>query len=125
ADPGAARLALTGRYHGSTTAGQWLDRIVAHGLGVRSRVELSLTDEGLTAVRPGADDFHIPRRDLRGARIDRGIAGKVLPEGGLLIVTWQLGDTLIDSGFRSDTAAVHPEWVTTLNQLTDMTEGAR
>ncbi|MER6917337.1 hypothetical protein ABT354_37320 [Streptomyces sp. NPDC000594] len=125
AEPGTPRLTLTGRYHGSTTAGQWLDRIVAHGLGVRSLVELTLTDTGLTVVRPGARDFHIPLADLREARLDKGIAGKVLAEGGLLIITWQLGDTLIDSGFRSDSAAGHTEWVTTLNHLTDTTEGVR
>ncbi len=54
--PGEARLtvlSMSGRYHGSTTAGQWLDRIVAHGLGTRSRVELTLTDAGLDVVRPG------------------------------------------------------------------------
>ncbi|MFJ2649347.1 hypothetical protein ACIO1C_21755 [Streptomyces sp. NPDC087420] len=109
--PGEARLTLTGRYHGSTTAGQWLDRIVAHGLGARSRVELTLTDAGLDVVRPGATDFFIPAAQLREARLDKGIAGKVLAEGGLLIVTWQHGDRLIDSGFRSDRSAEQAEWV--------------
>ena len=98
---------LTGRYHGSTTAGQWLDRIVAHGLGTRSRVELTLTDAGLDVVRPGATDFFVPAAQLREARLDKGIAGKVLTEGGLLVVTWAHGDRLIDSGFRSDHAAEH------------------
>ncbi|CAM5675204.1 hypothetical protein SALBM217S_02325 [Streptomyces griseoloalbus] len=56
-DPGPATLTMSGRYHGSTTAGQWLDRIVAHGLGTRSRAELTLSDAGLDVVRPGADDF--------------------------------------------------------------------
>ncbi len=50
---GAAKLTLSGRYHGSTTAGQWLDRIVAHGLGTRSRVELTLTDAGSRSSAPG------------------------------------------------------------------------
>ncbi|MFJ4714767.1 hypothetical protein [Streptomyces sp. NPDC088785] len=110
-----AKLELSGRYHGSTSAGQWLDRIVAHGLGTRSRVELTLTDEGLNVVRPGASDFFVPAAALREARLDKGIAGKVLTEGGLLIVTWSHGDRLIDSGFRSDTAAEHAAWVTTIN----------
>nr|WP_203643776.1 hypothetical protein [Streptomyces sp. SID14478] len=116
---GAAKLELSGRYHGSTTAGQWLDRIVAHGLGTRSRVELTLTDAGLDVVRPGAADFFVPAQALRGARLDKGIAGKVLTEGGLLIVTWALGDKLIDSGFRSDRAAEQADWVTALNDMTD------
>ncbi|MEU5219334.1 hypothetical protein AB0G79_24475 [Streptomyces sp. NPDC020807] len=123
--PGEATLSLSGRYHGSTTAGQWLDRIVAHGLGTRSRVELTLTDAGIAVVRPGANDFFIPADALRGARLDKGIAGKVLAEGGLLIVTWAHGDKLLDSGFRSDRAAEHTAWVEALNSMnhTTTTEG--
>lgn len=126
-EPGPARLELSGRYHGSTTAGQWLDRIVAHGLGTRSRVELTLTDAGLAVVRPGATDFFVPAAQLREARLDKGIAGKVLAEGGLLIVTWAHGDKLLDSGFRSDHAAEHTAWVEAINSMhhtTDTTEGA-
>ncbi|MCX4402057.1 hypothetical protein OG840_09530 [Streptomyces sp. NBC_01764] len=127
-DPGPAKLSMSGRYHGSTTAGQWLDRIVAHGLGTRSRVELTLTDAGLDVVRPGATDFFIPAEALREALLGKGIAGKVLSEGGLLVVTWEHGDKLIDSGFRSDRAAEHTEWVDALNNMINKstkTEGAR
>ncbi|MCX4638283.1 hypothetical protein OG775_24725 [Streptomyces platensis] len=116
-DLGEPELTLSGRYHGSTTAGQWLDRIVARGLGTRSRVELTLSDQGLDVVRPGAADFFVPAAALRGARLDKGIAGKVLPEGGLLIVTWRHGDKEIDSGFRSDQATEHPAWVEAVNRL--------
>ncbi|MFS8203548.1 hypothetical protein ACLVWQ_33345 [Streptomyces sp. CWNU-52B] len=136
-EPGAVTptvLSMNGRYHGSTTAGQWLDRIVARGLGTRSRVELTLTDAGLEVVRPGAADFFVPRSQVRQARLDKGIAGKVLSEGGLLVITWAHGDRLIDSGFRSDRAAEHHAWVDTLNHMIEKvdevdkstdTEGAR
>ncbi|GAA2941908.1 MULTISPECIES: hypothetical protein [Streptomycetaceae] len=120
---GAEPLRLTGRYHASTTAGQWLDRIVAHGLGTRSRVELTLTEQGLDVVRPGAADFFVPAAALREARLDKALAGKVLPEGGLLVITWAHGDQLIDSGFRSDHAAEHQAWVDAVNHLTSTTEG--
>ncbi|WP_371568845.1 MULTISPECIES: PH-like domain-containing protein [Streptomyces] len=125
--PGPVRLGMSGRYHGSTTAGQWLDRIVAHGLGARSRVELTLTDAGLDVVRPGATDFFIPREALREAVLGKGIAGKVLTEGGLLVVTWAHGERLIDSGFRSDHAAEHTDWVDAINSMINKTEteGAR
>ncbi|GAA2911740.1 hypothetical protein GCM10020221_04330 [Streptomyces thioluteus] len=62
---------------------------MARGLGTRSRVELTLTEQGLAVVRPGAQDFFVPAAALRGARLDKGIAGKVLAEGGLLVVTWR------------------------------------
>ncbi|MHC0428711.1 PH-like domain-containing protein [Streptomyces sp. O3] len=127
-EPGPARLSMSGRYHGSTTAGQWLDRIVAHGLGARSRAELTLTDAGLTVVRPGAGDFFVPAAELREARLDKGIAGKVLAEGGLLVVTWAHGGKLLDSGFRSDHAAEHTAWVEAINSMNqnhpNTTEGA-
>nr|WP_206313393.1 hypothetical protein [Streptomyces coryli] len=129
-DPGPAKLTMAGRYHGSTTAGQWLDRIVAHGLGVRSRAELTLSEQGLAVVRPGATDFFIPAGQLREARLDKGIAGKVLTEGGLLVITWEHGGKEYDSGFRSDHAAEHPEWVAAVNAASsndkqDTREGAR
>lgn len=108
---------MEGRYHGSTTAGQWLDRIVARGLGVRSRAGLALTEQGIAVERPGAQDFFIPADRLRDARLEKGIAGKVLTEGGLLVVTWEHGDRLIDSGFRSDHAAEHAAWVERLHTL--------
>ncbi|GGW66313.1 MULTISPECIES: PH-like domain-containing protein [Streptomyces] len=126
-DLGATKLSMSGRYHGSTTAGQWLDRIVAHGLGTRSRVRLTLTDAGLDVVRPGASDFFVPVGALREAVLGKGIAGKVLTEGGLLLVTWEHGGKLIDSGFRSDHAAEHTQWVDTINSMINKreTEGAR
>ncbi|MCK1813046.1 hypothetical protein MTQ13_01945 [Streptomyces sp. XM4011] len=121
--PGEARLRLTGRYHGSTTAGQWLDRIVAHGLGARSRAELTLTAEGITVERTGAPDFLIPAGRVRGARLDKGIAGKVLTEGGLLVITWEHGDRLLDSGFRSDRAEEHAAWVQALQPASTAAAG--
>lgn len=114
-----------GRYHGSTTAGQWLDRIVAHGLGTRSRAELTLTEAGVHVVRPGARGFLIPAGALRGARLDTGIAGKVLTEGGLLVIVWQLGDRRLDSGFRFDRAAGHAAWAERIEELASGTGSSR
>ncbi|MFC1407700.1 hypothetical protein ACEZCY_00200 [Streptacidiphilus sp. N1-12] len=110
-------LELEGRYLGSTTAGNWLDRVVAHRLGDRSLVELTLGAEGLKVVRPASASFFVPVAALRGARTDRGIAGKVVPEGGLLVVTWEHGGTLLDTGVRADHPAEHESWVTAIEVL--------
>lgn len=114
---GEPLLWAEGTYHGSTVAGQWLERIVAHGLGTRSRAQITLSNAGLVVQRTGARDFLIPADRLREARLDTGIAGKVLTEGGLLVVTWRLGDRLIDSGFRLDRAADHGTWVEAVTEL--------
>ena len=99
ADLPEARLQSGGRYFGTTTSGDWLDRVVARGLGARSSCRLSLSAEGLDVIRL-AGSFRIPAAALRGARHDQGIAGKVVPPHGLLVVTWQHGDYLLDTGFR-------------------------
>lgn len=107
-------LRLVGMYHGSTRAGDWLGRIVARGLGTRGRVEATLTEAGVEMRRAGARNFLIPADAVLHARTDRGIAGKVVSAGGLLVITWELGGQHIDSGMRSDHPDEHPRWVEAL-----------
>jgi hypothetical protein len=99
ADLPPARLQAGARYFGTTVSGDWLDRVVARGLGARSSCRLSLSPDGLDVIRL-AGSFRITAQALRGARHDQGIAGKVIPPHGLLVVTWQHGDYLLDTGFR-------------------------
>ncbi|WP_405010364.1 hypothetical protein [Kitasatospora sp. NBC_01539] len=120
-DPGTALLESSGRYHGSTTAGNWLDRVVAHGLGTRSLAGLTLTERGLLVRRPGDADLWIPAEALTAARRDSGIAGKVVPSG-LLVVTWDLRGTALDSGFRADHPDEHTAWVEAVEALVTRTK---
>ncbi len=125
AEPPAEVLATAdARYYGSTVAGDWLDRVVARGLGVRSPARLTLSADGLDVTRsPGS--FRIPRSALRAARHDAGIAGKVLPPHGLLVITWSHGDLTLDTGFRLVVdpdaglrpGALHEDWVRQISSL--------
>ncbi|MCX4745087.1 hypothetical protein OG455_06030 [Kitasatospora sp. NBC_01287] len=124
AERGAPILESGGRYHGSTLAGSWLERVVAHGLGLRSLAELTLTERGLLVSRPGAEDLWLPAEDLTGARTDSGIAGKVVP-AGLLVVGWRLGGTGLESGFRLDHPDEHAAWVAAIAGLADRTTATR
>jgi hypothetical protein len=120
-----AKLVGGARYFGTTVAGDWLDRVVAHGLGARSTARLNLSAEGLDVVRL-AGSFRIPAAALRGARHDQGIAGKVVPPHGVLVVTWQHGDLTLDTGFRLTEQAVqdkgvteaHNAWIRAIGKLT-------
>jgi hypothetical protein len=124
-----ARLQAGARYFGTTVSGDWLDRVVAQGLGARSAARLSLSSEGLDVIRL-AGSFRIPVAALRGARHDQGIAGKVVPPHGVLVVTWVHGDLVLDTGFRLEpprpgegSAAqptiteTHNQWVRTISKL--------
>lgn len=127
ADLPPPRLQAGARYFGTTVSGDWLDRVVARGLGARSTARLSLSAEGLDVVRL-AGSFRIPADALRGARHDQGIAGKVVPPHGLLVVTWQHGDFLLDTGFRlnadrldrgasAGTTDAHNLWIRSISKL--------
>lgn len=107
----------TGVYVGSTTAGDWQDRVAVGDLGFRAAATLRLTSDGLLVNRVGAQPLWIPAAQLRGARTDRALAGKVMGRDGLLVVRWQLGDQLLDTGFRGDDKDVYQRWVAELCSL--------
>jgi hypothetical protein len=113
---GTPLLDAAGRYFGTTVAGSWLDRVVAHGLGVRGRARLVLTADGLDVHRP-RHSFHVAAAAIEGARTDLGLAGKVVPPHGLLVVTWRLDGHRLDSGFRLTDSSAHEQWVSALTHL--------
>jgi hypothetical protein len=93
-----------GVFVGSTNHGDWLDRIVVHDLGVRSRAVAEIGSSGVALRREGARDVFIPASGVHGAEFARGIAGKAYERDGVLVITWDLGGRLVDTGFRADVA---------------------
>lgn len=91
---------VEGTYVSTTTEGDWLDRVVAHGLGVRSPVAVSLGAAGLLLARRGAADVWIPATALRGVRKESGMAGKYVGGQGLVVVTWAHAEASLDTGLR-------------------------
>ncbi len=98
---------VDGTYAGTTTAESWLDRVVAGGLGARSAVTVTVHGpgdvegaSGVLLARHGAPDVWLGSEALRGARLDRGIAGKVVGARGLVVLEWTLGDLDLDTGVR-------------------------
>lgn len=98
---------LAGLYVATTTAGDWLDRIAVHGLGNRCRAQLCLMPDGALLRREGEADLWLDRDAIRDVRLDRGLAQKVFEAGGVIVITWQLGSALLDTGFRADDPQEH------------------
>ena len=98
---GAALAVADGQYVASTTAGDWLDRIAVHNLGLRTNAELSVHPEGVLFDRSGAAPVFIPAASLTGVRQESGMAGKFVEKDGLLVLSWMLGTRELDSGFRT------------------------
>lgn len=91
-----------GRYLGSAVAGNWLDRITAQGLGSTSECTVLLNADTLYFERPSGLSFRVPREHIVSVRTDKGLVGEVYGPDGIVVVQWQLGDVLLDSGFRGD-----------------------
>jgi hypothetical protein len=109
-EPGEPELETKGLYVSTTTAGNWQDRIVTRGLGLRGRANLRLYSGGVEVDRTGAPGFWIPREAVTGVRIGSAIAGKVMGTESLLIITWRAGETEVDTGFRGDDLEAYPQW---------------
>ena len=102
-DPDAGRETTSdvpARYLGATRSGDWLDRVVVHGLGVPSAARVTVTSAGVWIVRDGAPDLFVAADHVIGVRHDRGAAGRVLEQDGVLVITWRHGDQPLDLGLR-------------------------
>jgi hypothetical protein len=113
---GAERLRSSGLYVGTAFAQSWQDRVVHDGLGERADATAVLHPEGLVIERTGATPVYLPSGAWRDARLAPGLAGKVMGEGGLLVVRWQLGDAMLDTAFRADDKSSYPSWVDAINE---------
>jgi hypothetical protein len=109
---------LTGLYVCTTTAGNWQDRIVAHGLGRRANATAELTADGVLIDRIDDDAIFLPAGSLTAVGTAPGIAGKVMGlPNGVLIVSWRLGDVELDSGFRADDPQLQADWIAAAGAL--------
>jgi hypothetical protein len=101
----------TGLYVGTASSRSWQDRIVVHGLGRRAAATATLFPAGLVIDRVGDSVIYVPAASIIEGRLAPALAGKVVGAGGLLVVRWQLGDWVLDTGFRADDERRYPEWL--------------
>ena len=95
-------------YVSTVLAHQPLERVVAHGLGHRSTAQVTRGTAGSWHIaRDGARDLTVPADALTEVTAGAGMAGKFIGGDGILILRWQLGDQLLDTGLRLAHRADH------------------
>ena len=103
---------LPALYVSTTPHQRWQDRIVTRGLGRRAAATLRWTEAGILVDRVGEDPIFVPTASLVSVDTGPGIAGKVMGlPNGILIITWRVGELLLDSGFRADDLDVQDRWI--------------
>lgn len=95
---GTSTLRFQGIYASTTFANQPLKRIVAHGLGARTSVEVGFDSAQIDIYRSGSTSFSIPRSDIVAISRASGIAGKFVGDRSLTLLTWRLGGIEVDTG---------------------------
>ena len=108
---------LRGLYVGTTTDVSWLDRVVTHGLSRRAQGSISVTGRGVLMRRTGEQDLWLPLESITAVRVDGQHAGKMIGRGAITVVTWDLGGTILESGFRCDPHAGNTDVVRAVQDL--------
>lgn len=109
---------ISGLYVSTTAAGRWQDRIVARGLGRRAAATVHLHPSGILIDRVGESALFLPAAAVEAVGTAPGIAGKVMgmPDG-ILVLTWRLAGTRLDSGLRISDLEAQAQWLTAAERL--------
>lgn len=103
----APLVTVPGLFLGTSPANNWMLRVMAEGLGVRSRATCQWSTEGVFFQREGASDVFIDMNAILGSGFGRGVAGTVRAKDSVLMIRWLLGEAILESGFRADTSEGH------------------
>lgn len=110
-------IAAEGMVVGTVSAGDYLDRVAVHQLGIRTTGRVEVHSAGISVLRAGARNWFIPATDLTHVRTDRGVVGKFVERDGLIIIGWQLGEVAVETGFRPRQTDVSHQIVTTVETV--------
>lgn len=114
---GEALISVPGQYVVTTTTGDWLDRLAVHGLGIRTPGVVNVHPHGILIQRTGSQDIFIAKENLTQVGTQTGMAGKFVEKDGLVLISWFLEHTEVDTGFRTTEAGAKRPLLEALKQL--------
>ena len=108
-----------GTYVTTVLGQELLERVTAHQLGNRSQAQLEVHTTGVVVLRVGEPNFFIPVEAITDTATISGMAGKFVEKDGIFAITWQLEDTEVTTGFRTETIGEYQALRTHLDHLTN------
>lgn len=112
-------------YVATTPADAPLERVAAHGLGVRAPAEVTVDQGGLLLRRAGAADLYLPADRIVDATAADGIAGTALGRGRLVLVRWRAAGRVLQTGVLPRHDHDRAPLTEALNRLTQTREDPR
>lgn len=118
-----AQVEVSGSYVGTVRRGDWMVRVLAHGLGAPGSAVASVHPEGVLFDRDGAAALFIPASAMTGVQTGNGLAGTVRERDGIAVIGWTWGGIELDSGFRSPDATAQHAFISAASALLVDQEG--
>lgn len=88
--------------HVATTLAELpLERVWQNPLAFRAQTQMEVRADGLRILLAGEGQMGLPASMIQGVARATWTIDKAVDPEGLLVITWALGDTLVDSYFRS------------------------
>jgi hypothetical protein len=97
-------IEVVGRYLGTAPAADWMQRIVASGLGAPGNAAAAVGSQGVRLERIGEPCVFLDAGQITNTALGRGVAGQVAEKDGVVLWFWQVGDLALQTGFRPDAA---------------------
>ncbi|MDQ6641941.1 MAG: hypothetical protein M3Y66_05535 [Actinomycetota bacterium] len=113
------------RYLGTVTDGR---RVRVRSLGSAGTARIQVSGEGVDVVRL-AGSFRIPVTALGSARDEAEFDGKRVDGHGALVIRWEHGERVLDSGFRLQVTQggareTHRRWARTVQNVARKSGGS-
>lgn len=77
-----------------------LDRVWAHGLGIRGNAQIAFAESGIGISRTGESGFWIPKEALSSFNLQSATIDKGVEKDGLIAINWRLGSRAVTSVLR-------------------------
>jgi len=113
------RTVVEGTYVSTVLGADLLERVTAHRLGNPAAAQIEVHNDGVALLRVGEPNIFIPVSDIVTVATVSGIAGKFVEKDGIVIITWNLGNTQVTTGLRTESVTQHQQLHTALEQLTN------
>jgi hypothetical protein len=111
-------LAETESFYVATTfADNFLERVAAHGLGVRGFSRIQVFSEGVLINRVGERALAIAKQDLISVSFSQVAIDKAVESDGLLVLGWRAGEASLATHLRIKDSLARNQIFTRLSNL--------
>ena len=100
-DLAAPTLSESVAYVATTLAEKPLERVVARGLGIRGKAMVEVFPQGIVLAIQGTDPVFLAADRIVSAGVGTFAIDRVVERDGLAVITWRLGETLVDTYLRA------------------------